>query len=231
MNNLIYNSYKEYERFVEEFYPKTVFSCTHYRKLIGNLFTVVELADVYIDILNKTDFFDYISYIKHQFLLMLYHLPNYNSFFISSLQRGISETILRMNLVSVGHNIQDSNNMPFFRIQEKLKETGIYKNNENDFKTSCDALFSYFGNNSRAIHNSSTTKQNYMQYIMSFNLSITDQQVEQISKFIKVVIHYFLVVFSRYNNINDLTLGLASKIHLKKVIGTTEYENYFGVEI
>lgn len=230
MTTTITNSCKEYEKFVKEFYPRSVFSCSHHRKLIGNLFSVIEIIDVYIDTLNKSNFSDSLAHIKHQFLLMLYHLPNYNTFFISALQRSISETALRMALVSIGHSVKESNNMQFFRIQETLKKEDLYINNQGKFKDSCDALFSYFGTYSKIMHNSTSNRQNFLQYIEAFNTTLTDQQVEKMTKFIKVIEEYILVNFSYINNINDYTLNLASKIQFKKIIGAELYNHYFCVE-
>jgi len=228
MKNVIDNSFEEYKKFVEEFYPKTSFNCTHYRKLIINLFTSVEVTDIYINYLKDTNYPNYFSHLKHQFLLMLYNLPNYNSFFISSLQRSISESLLRMTLVSVGHDIEDSNSMPFYRIQEKLKGTDAYKHNQNDFKTSCDSLFNYFGANSKIMHSNPSTKQNNIHYIKAFIVAPSDLQVERLSKFLKVISDYILITFSRNNEINDSTLSLPSKIQLKSVIGTDSYNHYFS---
>ncbi|UNP84851.1 hypothetical protein [Bacillus mycoides] len=225
MNKVLSTSFDEYKIFIEEFYPKTSFNCTHYRKVIINLFTLVEVTDVYIDYLKDTN---YLSHIKHQFLLMLYNLPNYNSFFITSLQRSISEGLLRMTLVSIGHDIEDSNGMPFYRIQEKLKRTDAYKLNQDNFKTSCDNLFSYFGASSKIMHNSPSTKQTNIHYIMAFNVAPSDLQIERLSKFLKVINDHILITFSRNNNINDSTLNLASKIQLKKIIGTDSYNQYFS---
>lgn len=228
MTSVLSTSFDEYKMFVEEFYPKTIFSCTHYRKIIINLFTLVEVTDIYIDYLKGTNYPDYLSHIKHQFLLMLYNLPNYNSFFITSLQRSISESLLRMALVSIGHDIEDSNGMPFHRIKQKLKETEAYKLNQANFETSCNNLFSYFGASSKIMHNSPSTKQTNIHYIMAFNVAPSDLEVSRLSKFSKVINDHILITFSCNNNINDSTLNLASKIQLKKIIGTDAYNQYFS---
>jgi len=231
MTNVLSTTFDEYKIFVEGFYPKTSFSCTHYRKIILNLFELVEVTDIYIDYLKDTNYPDYLSHIKHQFLLMLYNLPNYNSFFITSLQRSISESLLRMTLVSIGHDVADSNSMPFYRIQEKLKGTDVYKLNQDNFKTACNNLFSYFGASSKIMHNSPSTKQTNIHYIMAFNVAPSDLEVSRLSKFLKVINDHILITFSRNNNINDSTLNLASKIQLKNIIGTDSYNHYFNSQV
>lgn len=228
MNRIISNSYEEYERFVEDFYPKSSFKPSQYRKLIQNLFILVEITDVYLDYFKDTNCNDYLFHIRHQFLLMLYNLPNYNAFFISSIQRSISESLLRMTLVSLGHEVENSNSMPFYRIQEKLKNTDAYKSNQDNFKTSCDSLFSYFGSNSRIIHRSSSNKQSNIGYIRAFNVSPNDLEVEKFTKFLKVINDYLLITFSRSHKINEYTLDLAKKIQLKNILGTDLYNLYFG---
>lgn len=228
MTNVLSTSFDEYKKFVEEFYPKTSFSCTHYRKIILNLFKLVEVTDIYTDYLKGTNYPDYLSHIKHQFLLMLYNLPNYNSFFMSSLQRSVSESLLRMTLVSIGHDIGDSNGMQFFLIKKNLKKTDAYERNQDNFKTSCDNLFSYFGANSKIMHNTPSTKQTNIHYIMAFNVAPSDLQVAGLSKFLTVINDYIFITFSRNNKINDSTLNLASKIQLKNIIGTDSYNQYFS---
>ncbi|MCS0823174.1 hypothetical protein NX029_04275 [Cytobacillus firmus] len=228
MNQVLSQSVEEYKKFVEDYYPRTSFKCSQFRKLIINLFTLVEITDVYLDYLRDTEYNDYLFHIRHQFLLMLYNLPNYNSFFISSLQRSISESLLRMTLVSVGHNIENANSMPFFRIQEKLKNTDDYRCNQNDFKKSCDSLFSYFGANSRVIHNNSLTKQTNIDYIIAFNVSPNDLEVEKLSKFLKVIRDHVLTTFSGKEKINDSTLSLGKKIQLKNILGNELYQSYFS---
>ncbi|MCT2347606.1 hypothetical protein M4D71_26015 [Niallia taxi] len=227
MNNVICTSFGEYKKYVEEYYPKSEFSCTKYRKIIMKVFSLIEVTDVFIDYLKDTNYTVYLSQIRHQFLLMLYNLPNYNNFFISSLQRSISESLLRMTIVSVGHEIDNSAKMPFFRIQEKLKVTDEYKLNENKFKNACDSLFSYFGANSKIMHNNPSNKQNSVSYIKGFNVAPNDSESEMITKFLKVISEYILYTFSKNNNINDYTLGLANKIQLKKILGVETYQSYF----
>lgn len=228
MNKVISTSAEEYRKFVEDYYPRTSFKYSQYRKLIINLFTLVEITDVYLDYLKDTDYNGYLFHIRHQLLLMLYNLPNYNSFFISSLQRSISECLLRMTLVSVGYDVENSNSMPFHRIQEKLKNTDDYKCNQNDFKKSCDSLFSYFGANSRVIHNNSLTKQTNIDYIMAFNVSPSDLEIEKLSKFLKVISDHVLFTFSGKEKINDSTLSLGKKIQLKNILGIELYKIYFS---
>lgn len=229
MNSSVEASYEEYKKFVNEFYPRTSLNCTQNqtKKLIITLFTYVEVIDVFIDILRGTNYKGYLYHIRHSTLLILYNLPNYNSFFISSLERNISEAILRIMLLSVGHEIQDINSMPFYRIQQRLKEVDEYKTNKNNFKVSCDSFFSYFGSNSIIMHSSSLTYQSSVNYVKAFNVAPTNEQINSILKFLDVIIKNILFTFSRNNEINDLTLALSYKIQLKKILGNDTYKDYF----
>ncbi|WP_113928803.1 hypothetical protein [Bacillus sp. P14.5] len=227
MNDTIDKSCQEYKNFVEEFYPKSNFNFSQNRRLIEKLFKLIEITDVFLDFFKDSNFTDHLSYLKHQLLLMLFHLPNYNSFFISAIKRSISENILRMTLVSIGQDIENANNMPFFRIQEKLKEVAAYRNNQNSFKTSCDSLFSYFGANSQIIHSNPTTQQSHLSYIVELNEPPFDSEVQKFSKFLNVINEYFLVSFSKHNQLNDLTMSLANKIQMKSILGSDSYHHYF----
>lgn len=223
--------FDDYQGYIKEYYPKTNFCCTKQRGLIIDLFKLIEIIDVYLnhfyELNNKNS--EYLLHLRHQCLLILFNLPNYNTYFISSIQRNLAETVLKLTLLCIANEKQGIESINYSRLQKEIKSSLIYSNNNYELKRYCDVFFSYFGKESQIIHNNINGKHSNVQYIKSFNISPSQREFSKLSTFINNINSYMLITFPQITEIDDMNLSLSNKISLKKLIGPQKYTKYFTI--
>ena len=155
--------------------------------------------------------------------LFLYYLPHMTNYILNVFQRSISELILKITLYSFSSEISSEtfiNTMQFRELKSSIKQSSKY----NSFKNKIDNFFSFYGSSSNDIHFKNST--NLISNIESYNSS-TELQIKQIQSFMSKVELFFLEIFPKIQQLNDLEFTMAAKKNLKNLMTTKKYAQYF----
>ncbi|MGR6904773.1 hypothetical protein [Lysinibacillus sp. BSL11] len=224
---------KEYKEFsIHRFpYSRLNFDNLSTNETLQSMFKSIEIIDVFS---NSTAILDSwvilkLNELKNQLLISLYYLPHYSSFLFASLQRSISELILKITLYSsvdtpkTEETQNKINNMQFRILKDNIKASPEY--NTQLFKIQLDNFFSLYGNSSNNIHLKEASS--VIECIEAYN-SITQSDIKLVKGLAIKVETYLLSFFPKLHNLNDTQLNMSSKIQLKNILSKPTYIKYFN---
>lgn len=217
----IIDQYNDYKKYVALYYPKSHMVEANekdlYKEIITKIFKSISLLELFSShekVQQNTK--ELIEELQMYFIRFLYVLPLNDYYFVDTLLRAISESILRIvySIIFVSEELINIKKIKYREMwHEKIKKSDIF----DEFRISLSNINNIYGKKSRTVHSDQEQYSNKITYMIDL-MSLEPQiKIKNMNSESNILYKFLLEDLKKMLKIDERSITLQQKLILKNM--------------